>query len=46
MLEIKKRNGYYEAYVNGSLFSYNEDLQTLLDELSRHHNELEDELSE
>lgn len=35
MIEIKKRNGVWEAYVDGGLFHYDEDLGLLIQYLAR-----------
>ena len=35
MIEIKQRNGIWEAYVDGGLYRYNEDLEALLQYLAR-----------
>ena len=35
MIEIEYNCGYWEAYVDGSLYTYNEDLWTVLEYLSR-----------
>jgi hypothetical protein len=40
MIEIKKRNGIWEAYLNGGLMTCNEDLETVLDELKLHVEEI------
>jgi hypothetical protein len=45
MIEIKKRNGNWEAYVGGGLYHYSEDLESLLEYLSRHSKDLEEELN-
>jgi hypothetical protein len=44
MIEIKKRNGNWEAYVNGGLFHWSEDLDELLRYLIRHSEDLSEEL--
>lgn len=46
MIEIRKRNGNWEAYVNGGLLHYSESLEGLLNYLARHGEELEEELNE
>lgn len=45
MIEIKKRNGNWEAYVNGGLLHYSESLEGLLNYLARHGEDLEEELN-
>lgn len=42
MIQIEFRCGYWEAYVDGRYYWYNEDLQTLLDYLSRRAYMIED----
>ena len=35
MIEIEKHNGFWEAYVDGGLYHYSEDLESLLQYLAR-----------
>lgn len=44
MIEIKKRNDYWEAYVDGGLYHYSEDLQSLLEYLARHAEDIEENM--
>ncbi|WP_278960862.1 hypothetical protein [Bacteroides pyogenes] len=44
MIEIKKRNGVWEAYVDGGLFHYSIDLESLLQYLARNVENIQDEL--
>ena len=46
MIEIKKINGNWEAYVNGGLLHYSESLEGLLNYLARHGEQIEEELNE
>lgn len=42
MIEIECNCGYWEVYVDGSLYTYNEDLQTVLEYLSKRAYMIED----
>ena|GEM_PF-3353460 len=46
MIEIKKRNAIWEAYVDGGLFYYNDDLGVLLQYLARNVEGVMDEFYE
>lgn len=46
MIEIKKRNGFLEAYVNGGLLHYSESLEGLLNYLARHGEDIEESLND
>ena len=46
MIEIKKRNGVWEAYVDGGLFHYDDDLESLLQYLARNVENIKDEFYE
>lgn len=40
MLEIEKRNDYWEAHINGALYHFEDTLEQLLDYLSKHAQEV------
>jgi hypothetical protein len=44
MIEIKIYNGRWEAYVDGSLFTYGDSLQKVIDLLQINADELQDEI--
>ncbi len=44
MIEIKRRNEYWEAYIDGALFHYHSDLEDLLSYLLFHLDEIKIEL--
>jgi hypothetical protein len=44
MIEIYKRNENWEAYVNGTLFTYSEDLETVLNFLASHTEEIKNDI--
>lgn len=46
MIEISKRNGFWEAYVNGSLLHYSESLESLLNYLAGNGEDIELSLKE
>jgi hypothetical protein len=46
MIEIKKRNGIWEAYVDGGLFHYDNDLGLLLEYLARNAESIKNEFYE
>jgi len=46
MIEIKKRNNIWEAYVNGGLLHYDESLEALLNYLARHGEDIEQSINE
>ncbi len=46
MIEIEKRNGTWEAYVDGGLFHWSEDLETLLEYLARNVESIKSEFYE
>jgi len=46
MIEIKKRGKIWEAYVDGGLFHYSDDLGVLLHYLARNVGSLKDEFYE
>lgn len=46
MIEISKRNGNWEAYVDGGFFGYNSDLEDLLSDLAAQSDEIESEPEE
>lgn len=46
MIEIKQRNGIWEAYVDGGLFHYCDDLESLLQYLANNVENIKDEFYE
>lgn len=46
MIEIKQRNGIWEAYVDGGLFHYDNDLGALLEYLARNVEDIKAEFYE
>ena len=46
MIEIKKRNGFWEAYVCGGLYCYNESLEAVLEELHDHSSSIVDDMED
>lgn len=46
MIEIKQRNGIWEAYVDGDLFYYSPDLEDVLEYLARNVENIKDEFYE
>lgn len=46
MIEIKQRNGIWEAYVDGGLFHYDNDLGSLFEYLARNVENVKDEFYE
>lgn len=46
MIEIIKRNGYYEAYIGGALYHYSSDLISLLYYLHIHSESIQEEVNE
>lgn len=46
MIEIKKRNGNWEAYIDGGLIHYDESLECLLNYLARNGEDIEQQLND
>lgn len=46
MIEISKRNGLWEAYVDGGLYHWCEDLGDLLEYLARRKEDIKSEITE
>lgn len=46
MIEIKKRNGIWEAYVDGGLFHWSDELEDVLEYLYRNVDNVKDEFFE
>lgn len=46
MVEIKKRNGIWDAYVDGGLFHYDSDLKLLLEYLAKNVESIKEEFYE
>lgn len=46
MIEIKERNGFWEAYIDGALYEYNENLSDLLERLSKKADDIIDFMNE